>query len=166
MDSLPNGFEFWTVTAMLLWCATYLIRLFHVQRSTKKDVLELKSEFEKFLQPQIRFYVRDVLTRRIKMKDTEKVTATIELDDAKGFPTGGAFDQPPVWTADDAGAIVALTPSADGLSCDIAGVAPGNANVSVAGVANGVSYLGTVPVPVSAGDATQIKVSLGTPVAQ
>lgn len=99
------------------------------------------------------------------MKDTEKVTASIELDDAKGFPTGTAFDQPPVWTVDDP-TIATLAPSADGMSCDIISQKPGNAQVSVAGVAAGVSYAGSVPVPVVAGDATQIKVSLGTPVAQ
>lgn len=165
MMDIPGGFEFWTMTAMGMWIAVAVVKLFHLQRSAKKDVLELKSEVDKFLRPQIRFYIRDVLQRRIRMKDTEKVVASIELDDAKGFPTGGAFDQPPVWTADDE-TIVSLSPSADGLTCEIAGQKPGNANVSVAGVANGVSYVGSVPVPVVAGDATQIKVALGAPVPQ
>ena len=99
------------------------------------------------------------------MKDTEKVVASIELDDAKGFPTGGAFDQPPAWSVDD-GSIVSLAPAADGMSCTIAGLKPGNANVSVAGTVGGQSFAGSVLVPVVAGDATQIKVSLGAPSAQ
>ncbi len=99
------------------------------------------------------------------MKDTEKLTLAIELDDAKGFPTGQAFDQPPVWSIDDA-TIASLVPSADGLTCDVVGGKPGNAQVSVAGVAAGVSYAGSLPVPVVAGDATQIKIVAGAPVAQ
>lgn len=165
MDILPHGYAHWAIGAMLVWLATHFLRMFHVQRATKQEVMDLKSEVDKFLQPQIRFYVRDVLQRRIRMKDTEKVTATIELDDAKGFPAGGTFDQPPVWTVDDA-TICTLAPSADGLSCDIIGQKPGNANVSVAGVAATVSYTGTVAVPVVGGDAATIKVSLGAPVAQ
>lgn len=164
VDHMPE-FQHWSGIAILIWMAK---ELFTVRREVNKGrhlEQEIKSEVEKFLRPQIRFYVRDILQRRIKMKDTEEVTATIELDDAKGFPTGGSFDQPPVWSVDD-DTICTLAPSADGLSCDISGGNPGNANVSVAGVAGGVSYVGSVAVPVSAGDATQVKVSLGTPVPQ
>lgn len=99
------------------------------------------------------------------MKDTEKVVAAIELDDAKGFPTGVAFDQPPVWTADD-DTIVSLKPSDDGLSCEIAGQKPGNATVSVAGVAGGVSFVGSVVAPVTGGDPVSIKINLGAAVPQ
>lgn len=139
--------------------------VFNESEDTLSQLSELKSEVDMFLQPQIRFYVRDVLQRRLKMKDTEKVTAVIELDDAKGFPTGQAFDQAPLWSIDDE-SIATLAPSEDGLSCDVIGQKPGNALLSVAGVAGGVSYAGSIPVPVIAGDATQIKVSLGAPVAQ
>lgn len=130
-----------------------------------KTASDLKSAVETFLQPQINFYVGDKVARRIKVKDTEKVTLTIELDDAKGFPTGGAFDQPPVWSIDD-NTIATLAPAADGMSCDVLGAKPGNCNVSVAGVAAGTSYTGTLAIPVTAGDAAQIKVVAGAPVAQ
>jgi hypothetical protein len=169
IDDLRN----WSEIALLIFIAKQSIGIVgrlraigHEVPALIKDVKKVKSEVEKFLQPQIRFYIRDVLQRRIKMKDTEKAVAVIELDDAKGFPTGGVFDQPPIWAADDGGAIVALAPSADGMSCEVAGVVPGNAILSVAGVAGGVSYQGSVPVAVTAGDATQIKVTLGAPVPQ
>lgn len=130
-----------------------------------RQISELKSMVEKFLQPQIVFYVGGQIARRIKMKDTEKVTLAIELDDAKGFPVGTGFDQPPAWSIDDT-TIATLAPAADGMSCDVIGQAPGNANVSVAGVAAGVSYAGALVVPVTAGDPAAIKLTAGAPVAQ
>lgn len=99
------------------------------------------------------------------MKDTEKAVAAIELDDAKGFPTGGAFDQPPVWSIDDE-TIASLNPAADGMSCEVVGQKPGNANLSVAGVLGGVSFQGASPVVVVGGDPAVIKVTLGAPVPQ
>lgn len=180
-----------TLEGMGLLAVTILIagELFHTKRllrSTKKEVestkleamsariaavharktiSELKSMVEKFLQPQIVFYVGGQIARRIKVKDTEKVTIGIEIDDAKGFPTGTAFDQPPAWSIDDT-TIATLAPAADGMSCDVLGQAPGNANVSVAGVAAGVSYAGSLVVPVTAGDPASIKLTAGAPVAQ
>ncbi len=145
------SFDKWSEFALLVWLAT--------------NVFELKSEVEKFLQPRINFYIRDILQRKIRMKDTEKVVASIELDDAKGFPTGQAFDQPPVWSVDDA-TVVSLAPAADGMSCVIAGQKPGNANVSVSGAVAGKSFAGSVAVPVVGGDAVAIKVNLGAAVPQ
>ncbi len=58
----------------------------------------LKIEVDKFLRPRLSFYIGNERQRRIYMLDTEKAVASIELDDAKGFPTGGAFDQPPAWS--------------------------------------------------------------------
>src|SRR5262245_16156054 len=123
MIDLPSGFAHWTVAAMLAWVAYQAIRLLRSQRSLKKEIDELKSMLADFLKPVIRFKVNGLITKEIKMKDTEKATATLELDDAKGFPTGDAFDQPPVWEIDDA-EIASLAPSADGLSCDVIGGKP------------------------------------------
>lgn len=162
---IPSGFAHWTLSAMVLWVSYQLVKIYRLQAKANADLLETKSAVEKFLQPEIRFYVRDVLQRRIKMKDTEKVVAVIELDDAKGYATGGTFDQPPVWSVDDE-SIATLSPAADGMSCEIAGQKPGNAVVSVAGVLAGVSYAGTIPVPVTGGDPVAIKITLGAPVAQ
>ena len=99
------------------------------------------------------------------MKDTEKAVASIEIDDAKGFDTGLGFDQPPVWSIDDP-SIASLSVSEDGKTCEVAGLKPGNAKLSVAGVAQGVSYAGEEAVVVTAGDPAQIKITLGTPIPQ
>lgn len=99
------------------------------------------------------------------MKDTEKVVAAIELDDAKGFPTGASFDQPPVWTADD-DTLVSLKPSDDGLSCEISGQKPGNANVTATGTVAGQSFVGVLAVPVTGGDPVSMKITAGAPVPQ
>lgn len=162
---LPENFLNWTLVAMVVWIATHVVKILFSLRVQKNEITELRSAVEMFLQPKIRFYIGNVLQRRIKMKDTEKATAAIELDDAKGFPTGGSFDQPPVWAIDDE-SIASLAPSADGMSCDVLGGKPGNAKLSVAGVVGGVSYVGECPVVVTAGDPTQIKVSLGEAVPQ
>lgn len=163
--SLPENFANWTMAAALLWMAHLLLKMRREQRNSQGALLGLKSEIETFLRPRINFYYKGQIPRGLKMKDTEKVTLAIELDDAKGFPTGQAFDQPPVYTVDDA-SIASLVPSADGLSCDVVGQKPGNATVSVAGVAAGVSYAGSVVVPVTSGDPTQIKLSVGAAVPQ
>ena len=94
------------------------------------------------------------------MLDTEKATASIEVDDVKGFPAAGAFDSPPAWSVDDP-TIATLTPSADGLSCLVVALKPGNATLSVAAVMGGVSFAGTCPCTVVASAAASIKVTLG-----
>lgn len=99
------------------------------------------------------------------MLDSEKVVASLEIDDAKGFPVGGSFDQPPVWSIDDP-SIASLVPSADGMTCEVDGQKPGNAVLSVAAVLGGASFAGSVPVVVTAGSPAQIKIVLGAPVAQ
>jgi hypothetical protein len=103
-------------------------------------------------------------TRRIEMLDTQSEPGTLEFDDALGFPTTGVPDSPPVWTSDDNGAFVTLTPSADGLSCEIAGKAPGTANITATVLIGGVSYKSNaVSVPVTAGSVASVKINLGAP---
>lgn len=96
------------------------------------------------------------------MKDTQFQVASIEIDDALGFPAGQAADQAPGWSASDAD-LVNLEPSADGMSCKISasGKKLGHADISVAVLVGGKSFAGSVGVDVVAGDAAQIKVSLG-----
>ncbi len=132
---------------------------------TNCELKALKLLVDNALRPVIRFKIKGQVIKEIKMKDTEKATASLEIDDAKGFPTGAGFDQPPVWSIDD-DTIATLAPSADGLTCDVLGAKPGNAQLSVAGVAGGLSFVGACPVVVSAGDAASIKISLGDAVAQ
>lgn len=96
------------------------------------------------------------------MKDTQFQVAAFELDDALGFPVEGAMDQAPSWSVDDQD-LVNLTPSADGLSCQIAasGKKLGHGTVSLAVLSGGKSFTGTIGVDVVAGDAATIKISLG-----
>ncbi len=129
------------------------------------EIYAIESLIEKALRPVIRFKIKGQIVREIKMKDTEKATATLEVDDAKGYPTGAGFDQPPVWAVEDE-SIATLKPSDDGMSCDVIGQKPGNTKLSVAGVAGGQSYQGECPVVIVAGDAASIKVTLGEAVAQ
>jgi hypothetical protein len=145
---------------------TGLLALIYVELvKTRNEVKGLRSLVEKALRPVIRFKIKGQRVQEIKMKDTEKQVASLEIDDAKGFPTGAGFDQAPVWSIDDT-SIATLNPSADGMTCEVVGQKPGNAQLSVAGVAGGTSYVGAAPVVVTAGDAATIKVTLGDAVAQ
>lgn len=129
------------------------------------EISVLKSEVEKFLKPRINIYIGNELQRRMQMLDSEKAVAVIEIDDAKGFPVGGAFDQAPAWSIDDP-SIASLSPSDDGMSCEVVAIKPGNATLSVAAVLAGASLAGSCPVTVLAGAPAQIKVSLGAAVPQ
>jgi hypothetical protein len=98
------------------------------------------------------------------MQDNQSEVGTIEFDDALGFPTTGVPDAPPVWASDDNGAFVTLTPSADGLSCTIAGKASGTANVSVSLTIGGMAFASNaVAVQVSPGSVASIKINLAAP---
>lgn len=166
MMDLPVGFINWTELAMLAWTAVRIVKLFKLQHSVRAEVIELKSELEKFLQPQIRFYIGNELQRRIVMKDSEKQTATIAVTDAKGFPVDQpVFDAPPAYTVDDP-TVASLKPSDDGLSCDVIALAPGATKLNVAASAAGKDFAGSVDVLVTSGDAAAISISLGAAVPQ
>lgn len=166
MMELPVGLANWTAVAILIWIAARIIVLFKLQHTFRKEFLEAKSEIEKFLQPQIRFYIRNELQRRIVMKDSEKQTATIAVTDAKGFPVDQpVFDAPPAYTVDDP-TVASLKPSDDGLSCDVIALAPGATKLNVAASAAGKDFAGSVDVLVTSGDAAAISISLGAAVPQ
>lgn len=64
------------------------------------------------------------------VKDSDPpFTATLVLDDAKGVVT--TADSPPVWVADDAGAVLTLAVAADGMSAVGTPVAPGTSNITI-----------------------------------
>jgi hypothetical protein len=63
----------------------------------------------------------------VTLTDTQQVSYSCEADDSKGQPVADTL----TWSSDDAGAVVTVTPSADGTSCVFAAVAPGTANISV-----------------------------------
>jgi len=63
----------------------------------------------------------------VTMSDTQEVTYACEPEDSKGFATSDTL----TWSSDDGGAVLMVTPAADGLSCLFAAVAPGSATISV-----------------------------------
>jgi hypothetical protein len=86
----------------------------------------------------------------------------------KGRPA--PVDGPPTWLADNTD-VVALTPSADGMSCDVVAVGiPGTAKVQVsadADLGSGTELLvGTLDVEVTAAPAKTITLTPGTVVDQ
>jgi len=104
----------------------------------------------------------------IQLTDIQSVNATVVAEDAAGNPAPLAA--PPVWSVSDA-TMVTLTPSADGMSCNIKAAGPlGTAQVVVTGdgvlpdgTADPNTFTGTVDVTVVASEANQFAVSLDTP---
>lgn len=112
----------------------------------------------------VKILIGDQYSRRVKMLDSQSQIASIEFDDALGFPTTAVPDSVPAWTEDSNGQIVSLVPSADGLSCQIAAKAPGNCNVSVALMVNGQQFAGSALVSIIAGAAVSLKLNLSAPI--
>lgn len=66
------------------------------------------------------------------------------------------------WSSDDNGAVVALNPSADGMTCDVVAVAMGTANVTVSDPALSLTSAAE-EITVTAGAAASIEISAGEP---
>ncbi len=130
-----------------------------------EEFLVLKREVEKFLKPRAFIYIGNERQRRIQVLDSEQVVASLVLEDAAGAPSGGAPDQPPVWAIDDT-SLASLTPSADGMSCTIAGKKPGNASISAAFTLGGASMAASGALAILAGAPTQVVLQFGAPSAQ
>ena len=94
----------------------------------------------------------------VTMSDSEQVTYAVAAEDSKGFPVSDTI----TWSSDDAGAVLTVTPSADGLSCDFAAVAPGSATITASDGTLSASDLITVVT----GAVTQLVLTPGTPVAE
>ena len=101
------------------------------------------------------------------MTDSQKCTLTITAVDKKGNPAAlpaGAVS----WLVDNT-AVVALTPSADGSTCDAAAVGPlGTATISVkVSDATGTTLAaGSIDCTITGGAATTITINPGAPVEQ
>jgi hypothetical protein len=93
------------------------------------------------------------------MLDTEQLVIAVQAEDSKGAPTSDSL----TWSApgDVTGAV--LTPSADTMSCTVAAGTPGIVPVQAVDP-NGVT--GLSPVTVTAGAATQLVLTQGTPTPQ
>lgn len=96
----------------------------------------------------------------LDLQDNQNDTLTIAETDSKGQP---ASDQI-VWTVDNP-SIVSITPSADTMSCALSALAVGTANVTAAD-ANNSAVFDVEAVVVTAGPATTLTITAGTPTAQ
>ncbi len=102
------------------------------------------------------------------LTDSQQVTLSVTFLDKKNNPA--QVDGAPAWLVDNPN-VLALTPATDGLSCLISAVGPlGSALVTLtadvdlgAGVTN---VVGTFAVDITAGTATTVAISAGTPTEQ
>lgn len=97
----------------------------------------------------------------VTLSAVQKVGALISPTDANG---NHATVSGVLWAVDNP-TIVSLTPSADGLTCDVAALAPGTATITVT-AQNGVgaTLTDTGAVTVTPDAATALNLSFGTPV--
>lgn len=99
---------------------------------------------------------------------TQQLPVTVEFRDKKGNPA--KVDGAPVWATDNTD-VLALTPAADGLSCNVVAVGVigiGTVQVTAdadlgAGV---VPVIGTLEISVTAGAAAVVTLTPGTPTEQ
>lgn len=104
----------------------------------------------------------------LTMTDSQVAKATVKIVDKKGQPA--PTDGPPTWSTDNSD-MVALAPAADGLSCDVAAVAPlGSCKVFVhadADLGSGsVDIIGTLDVTITGGAATTVTIDTAPPIEQ
>ncbi len=119
--------------------------------------------------PQYRkFPLYGVPIMAVTMDTDQQFPVTIQIVDRKGKPA--ATDGVPVWLSDNTD-VLALAPSADGLTCDVMAVGiPGTAKVQVtadADLGSGVEALvGVLDVSVTPAPAVAITMTPGTVVDQ
>ncbi len=98
------------------------------------------------------------------MTDTQKVTVTLSIKDSKGHPA--SVDGVPVWSSSD-GAVCSVAPSDDGMSAEVSAVDMGVCQITAeadADLGAGVeSIQGFLDVNISAGKATAVELTAGTP---
>jgi len=63
----------------------------------------------------------------VTLSDTQQISYSVEATDSKGQAVSDTL----TWSSDDAGAVLTVTPSADGTSCVFAAVDPGSATITV-----------------------------------
>lgn len=104
----------------------------------------------------------------MNLKDSQQVTVNAAIEDAKGVVVpGAAFDAPPTYGLDDA-SFGDVTPAADGLSAlFVPNGKQGVCHIQFSASVGGKSFSGqSEDVNVIPGDATQVVLSLGSPVDQ
>lgn len=118
-----------------------------------------------FPQPAVRFTFFNSSHKEIcmlKLSTIQKSTIGIKPVDKKGNPA--PVDGVPVWDVSAPGS-VSLFPSADGMSCDVLGIAPGSVQVNVsadADMGEGTKTItGTLDVEVTAAEAAGFAIQTG-----
>jgi hypothetical protein len=99
-------------------------------------------------------------TNAVSLTDIQQVTLSVLAEDTKGQPVSDTF----TWAVDN-GDVIALTPSADTMSCLCVAGIPGTANVSVSDGST-PPLTASESFTVTSSAATQLVVSAGTPEAQ
>lgn len=101
-------------------------------------------------------YIMDITT-------AQKVLAAVSFADAAGLPA--VAPGPVVWATDNTD--VSLTPSADGLSCEVSGDAVGTATITAtSGTLSATGVVNVGAVAVVPGPATSMTMTFGVPVAK
>lgn len=132
-----------------------LKRLFPKQRPGQPRVVFIKAAYEGGP------IVEGESIMALTLTDVQKVTLSIEEDDAAGNPV--PFTTPPVWGTSDATLLTVTADDATGKTATATAVGPlgsAQANVSVDGLT------GTLDVTVTASAGTTLNISVGTPTAK
>ncbi len=101
----------------------------------------------------------------LTLTSSQKAALTVAFKDKKGNPA--TVDGAPIWGVDNPN-VLAITPAADGLSCDVSAVGPlGTALVSVqadADLGEGVVPIaGSLEVMITSGAAETVEITAGAP---
>jgi hypothetical protein len=94
----------------------------------------------------------------VTMTDDQQVTYAVQAEDDKGAAVSDSL----TWTADDNGAVLTVTPAADGMSASFAAVAPGTATITVTDGTLSASDL----ITVTAGAVASLVLTPGAPSAE
>ncbi len=157
----------------LLW---KIWRLLQSSAAKQDEILARLDEIKDILTPQpavkITFTanldgVIQTGVENMTLRDDQQVGLSIAITDRKG--NAAQVDGVPVWAGSD-DTVITVTPAADGMSANVVGVAPGSARVVVTADADlgaGTTDLtGTLDFDVTAGGATSITITPGTPTDQ
>lgn len=94
----------------------------------------------------------------VTMTDDQQVSYAVQAEDDKGAAVSDSL----TWASDDNGAVLTVTPAADGMSCVFAAVAPGSATISVSDGTLSASDL----ITVTAGAVASLVLTPGAPSAE
>jgi len=143
---------FWLFGALFLFSIIVVWKLFMRRRRCRPQVF-------------VRLYSGGKRMVKMNLKDSQQVTVSAVIEDAKGVAvTGAQFDAPPTNGLDDA-SFGAVTPAADGLSAlFVPNGKQGICHIQFSASVGGKSFSGqSEDINVIPGDATQVVLSLGAP---